>query len=272
MKGNPLILGHRGASIVAPENTLTAFSRAILDGAEGIEFDVRLSQDGVPMVIHDASLRRTALINRLVCDLTCEELQKIDVGSWFTGPSSKAPTPSRQPSYSGEKLPTLEQVLQMFSAIAGLLYIEMKSDAAEGAKLAVGVVNCIHEFELANRVVVESFDLAAIAEIKRFDSGIRTAALFAPKLSRPISTIRRLNMLNLARRVGADEIALHYTLASPRLLEKAREYGLETVVWTVDDPQWIGRARSLGIKALISNDPAMMVHHRQAFGAHVIPR
>lgn len=271
MNGNPLILGHRGASIVAPENTLTAFSRAILEGAEGIELDVRLSQDGVPMVIHDASLRRTALIDGLVCNLTCEQLQKIDVGSSFTGPWLKAPTAPQDPFYSGEKLPTLAQVLQLFSAIAGLLYIEMKSDAAEGAKLAASVVNCIHEFDLANRVVVESFDFAAIAEVKRVDSGIRTAALFEPKLSRPISTIRRLNMLNLARRVGADEIALHYTLANPRVVEKAREYGLETVVWTVDNPQWIGRARSLGIKALISNDPATMVQHRNA-AAHVIPR
>ncbi len=79
----PLILGHRGASAVAPENTLAAFSPAILDGAEGIEFDVRLSRDRVPMVIHDASLRRTAFIDRLVCDLTSEELQRIDVGSWY---------------------------------------------------------------------------------------------------------------------------------------------------------------------------------------------
>jgi glycerophosphoryl diester phosphodiesterase len=264
MKGNPLILGHRGASIVAPENTLTAFSRAISDGAEGIEFDVRLSQDGVPMVIHDASLRRTALIDGLVCDLTCEQLQKIDVGSWFAGPSFKAPTTSRERSYSGEKLPTLAQVFQLFSAIAGLLYIEMKSDTAELAKLAASVVNCIHEFDVSNRVVAESFDLAAIAEIKRIDSRIRTAALFEPKISRPISTIRRLNMLNLARRAGADEIALHYTLASPRVVEKAREDGLETVVWTVDDPRWIGLARSLGIKALISNDPATMLRHRNA--------
>ncbi len=266
MKANPLILGHRGASAVAPENTLAAFSRAILDGAEGIEFDVRLSRDGVPIVIHDASLRRTTLIDSLVCDLTSEQLQKIDVGSWFTRTSFAGRMPSPEPSYSGERLPTLAQVLQLFSANGGWLYIEMKADANEGAELAAAVVKHIHESDIANRVVVESFDLSAIAEIKRIDSGIRTAALFEPKLSRPISTIRRLKIVNLARSTGADEIALHYTLASAGVVEKAREYGLETVVWTVDDPQWIGRARSLGIKALISNDPAMMVQHRNAAG------
>lgn len=265
MKANPLILGHRGASAVAPENTLAAFARAILDGADGIEFDVRLSRDGLPMVIHDASLRRTGLRDSLVCDLTADELQKIDVGSWFTRASFEG-GPSPVASYASEKLPTLAQVFELFNPNRGWLYLEMKSDSNQGAKLAAAVVTCIHKFDCSNRVVVESFDLPAIAEIKRIDSDIRTAALFEPKLTRPISTIRRLNMVNLALQVGADEIALHYTLAGPGVVEKAREAGLETVVWTIADPQWIGRARSLGIKALISNDPAMMVTHRNGAG------
>src|SRR6266550_152344 len=256
----PLILGHRGASAVAPENTLAAFSRAILDGAQGIEFDVRLSRDGVPMVIHDSSLKRTASIDSLVCDLTSRQLQEIDVGSWYARASFEGGSPAT--AYASEKVPTLAQVFQLFNSNRGWLYVEMKSNANDGAELAAGVANCIHESDLTNRIVVESFDLPAIAEIKRIDAGIRTAALFEPKLLRPISTIRRLNMVDLARRTGADEIALHYTLAGPRVVRKAREYGLMTVVWTVDDPQWIGRASSLGIKGLISNDPATMVRHR----------
>src|SRR6266550_1324398 len=110
----PLIVGHRGASAVAPENTLAAFSRAIADGAEGIEFDVRLSRDGVPMVIHDASLRRTASIDSLVSDLSSEELLEIDVGSWFAQATIDTRTPLAASTYSGVKLPTLAQVLQLF--------------------------------------------------------------------------------------------------------------------------------------------------------------
>jgi len=260
----PLILGHRGASAVAPENTLAAFSRAFRDGAEGIEFDVRLSRDGVPVVIHDSSLRRTALIDKLVSDMTSKELQNIDVGSWFTGDRREMRETSPDADYSSERLPALADVLQLFTANAGLLYIEMKSDADEGAKLATAVVKSVRESKIAGQVVVESFDLPAIAEIKRIDSWIRTAALFEPKLSRPISTIRRLKMVDLALRARADEIALHHTLAGASVVEKARECGLETVVWTVDDPQWLERARFLGIKALISNDPATMVRHRNA--------
>lgn len=259
LTSHPLILGHRGASAVAPENTLAAFSRAISDGADGVEFDVRLSRDTVPVVIHDATLKRTGLIDRLVCELTARELQEIDVGRWFA--ERMQPTAD---SYSPEWLPRLSQVFKLFSANSGLLYIEMKCDADEGAALAAEVVRLTRESRMPERVVVESFDLAALAEVKRIDSGIRTAALFEPKLSRPLSTIRRLKMIDIAVGVGADEIALHHTLAGPRVIEKVQEAGLEIVVWTVDDPEWITRARSLGIKALIANDPARMLRHRNA--------
>src|SRR6185503_14444987 len=100
MPTTPLILGHRGASAVAPENTLAAFSRAMSDGADGIEFDVRLSRDGVPVVIHDANLNRTAGVARRVSDLTAKELQEIDVGGWFDH-AERNP----QATFAGEKLP-----------------------------------------------------------------------------------------------------------------------------------------------------------------------
>jgi glycerophosphoryl diester phosphodiesterase len=138
----------------------------------------------------------------------------------------------------------------------------MKSDEGEGPALAAEVVRVTCEAAMKHQVVVESFDLACICEVKRLDSTIRTAALFEPKLSRPISTIRRLKMIDAAIDVRADEIALHYTLAGRPVIEKARQRGLEVVVWTVDDPRWISTARSLGVKALISNDPAPMVRHR----------
>src|SRR5258705_9850029 len=187
MSLSPLILGHRGASAVAPENTLAAFSRAILEGADGIEFDVRLSRDGVPVVIHDASLRRTAGIDTLVGDLALAQLQTVDVGSWFSRPLPASHRRSDEPSFAGEKIPTLAQVFDLFNSNPGWLYVEMKSDSGEGAELAAAVVSSVREADIATQVVVESFDLEAIREIKRIDSGIRTAALFEPRLSRPIS-------------------------------------------------------------------------------------
>jgi len=257
MSISPLILGHRGASALAPENTLAAFSRAISDGADGIEFDVRLSRDGVAVVIHDASLKRTGLIDRPVGELTAAELREVDVGSWFAERAQ-----NQKESFRGEKLPTLAQVFELFSANDGLLYVEMKCELDEGEALGAEVVRLTVKSEMVDRVVVESFDHSAIAAIKRIDSSIRTAALFEPKLTRPISTMRRLKMIDAALAVAADEVALHHTLAAERVVEKARQAGMEVVVWTVEDPSWIKRARALGIKALISNDPGLMLRHR----------
>ncbi|MEK6279273.1 MAG: glycerophosphodiester phosphodiesterase family protein [Acidobacteriota bacterium] len=256
MSSNPLILGHRGASAVAPENTIAAFSRAMQDGADGIEFDVRLSRDHLPVVIHDSTLKRTGLIDTLVKELTAAELQDVDVGSWLRG------KPGLNRSYVGERLPSLSRVLQFFSTNNGLLYIEMKCDADEGPLLAAEVVRLTRKHQMVDRVVVESFDLFAIGEIKRIDACIRTAALFEPKLSRPVSSIRRLKMVDLALQQQADEIALHHTLAGRSVVERARHEGLDVVVWTVDDDKWIARARSMGVKALIANDPGKMVKHR----------
>jgi len=262
MSTQPLIIGHRGASAVAPENTLAAFARAIQDGADGIEFDVRLSRDRVPVVIHDATLERTGLVKRLVGELTSKELQQIGVGSWFAGR-----TKSPQVSYASEKLPSLAQVFELFSQNRKLLYLEMKCDGGEGAALAAEVVCLIARYQMAVRVIVASFDLSSIAEVKRIDAEIHTAALFEPRLTRPLSIVRRMKMVDLAVASGADELALHHALVRPRVIEKARQCGLETVVWTVAGSEWIPRARSLGIKALITNDPATMLRLRDGVPA-----
>lgn len=246
---------------MAPENTLAAFTRAMSDGADGIEFDVRLSRDHVPVVIHDATLKRTASIDGLVGELSSEELQGIDVGSWFDQRFTQA-KPSGRTDYSHEKLPTLAQVFELFKSNTGVLYVEMKCDASEAAALAAEVVTTIRHAQMIERVVVECFDLAAIVHIKRIDALIRTAALFEPKLFRPLPTLQRTKMIDFALEHAADEVALHHTLAGARLIERARERGLEVVVWTVDSLKWVESARKLGIKALIANDPAPLVHHR----------
>src|SRR5688500_15232326 len=103
----PLIVGHRGASAGAPENTLAAFRRAIDDGAEGLEFDVRLSRDGVPVVIHDETLLRTGRVRHLVSELTADELSKVDVGSWFRGQAGNA----ESKKFANERVPSLETTL-----------------------------------------------------------------------------------------------------------------------------------------------------------------
>ncbi len=251
-----LIIGHRGAAAVAPENTLLSFERALADGAEGIEFDVRLASDGVPVVIHDPTLRRTALRRGRVSSYTSTELSEMDAGTWF---NLRYPRKAR-PEYAEATIPTLADVFELLGKRDALLYVEMKCGPKDRVALAAGVAKLIRAHTLAARVIVESFDLASIAEIKRLDAGLRTAALFDRKLSRPAPSARR--MIEQALRCGADEIALHHSLATRRTVAAAARHGLETVVWTADNPAWVERAIKRGVRAVITNNPARLCARR----------
>ncbi|HUE84224.1 MAG TPA: glycerophosphodiester phosphodiesterase family protein [Pyrinomonadaceae bacterium] len=251
----PLIIAHRGASLVAPENTIAAFERALQSGADGIEFDVRLSRDGVPVVIHDATLQRTGLVKGRVAELTADELEQIDVGSWFS--SETTPT-----VFARERIPRLARVLKLCANSKGLLYVELKLSPRERAELAHAVSKLVREFSMADRVVVESFDLASLEAIKACDGEIRTAALFQRRWMRHIPFLRFETMIDLTVKSGAGEIALHHNLIDKRTVDAALAADLKIIAWTVDNPVWIDRACELGISALITNDPEGMLRHR----------
>lgn len=252
----PLIIGHRGAAAVAPENTLLSFERALTDGADGIEFDVRLAEDAVPVVIHDSTLRRTAMRRGQIAGLSSSELMEIDVGSWF---NQRRPRLA-QAQYALARIPTLANVFEMMKDRRALLYLEMKCGAKDRHALAREVVKLIEEFSFHARIIVESFDLASVAEIKRLNSSIRTAALFDRKWSRPAPSA--LSLIERAHNCGAEEIALHRSLARRRSVAEATKRGLETVVWTVDNPAWVERAIKFGVGAIITNHPARLLARR----------
>jgi len=218
----PLIIGHRGASAVAPENTIAAFQAAIDADADGIEFDVRLSRDGVPVIIHDDTLYRTHGVRQRVNELTADELRRVDV-------------------------PMLRELFELMAPNNLILCLEIKASAPELPDLCCRLVD---EFSFRERVIVECFDLSVL---KALDPWFKTAALFEPRI------YPDRNLIDRALAIGASVLALHYRLANPTLVEKAKSAGLKVVVWTVDDPAWIERARSMGIEALITNDPATMI-------------
>ncbi|HEX5888159.1 MAG TPA: glycerophosphodiester phosphodiesterase [Pyrinomonadaceae bacterium] len=217
---DPLIIGHRGASAVAPENSMAAFVAAIEAGADGIEFDVRLSADGVPVIIHDDTLQRTHGLRRRVVDVTAKALRSVNV-------------------------PSLRDLFELMSQNDLILCLEIKGSSPE---LAERCCELVREFSFEERVIVECFDLNVLKLINH-----KTAALFEPRIYTDQSLIDR------ALKVGASVLALHHRLAKPSLVEKAKLAGLRVVVWTVDDPAWVTRAQSMGIEAVITNDPAMMI-------------
>ena len=247
---SPLIIGHRGASAVAPENTTAAFREALAVGADGIEFDVRLTRDSVPVVIHDSTLRRTGGLPHRVADLTWAEISKVDVGSWFAG------------TFANETVPSLAELFTLFQSNNLTLYLEMKCDSTpEQRPLAEACVRAIDEHSLKSRVVVECFQLPALKILREIDPDIKTVALFEPSFTNP-SVLSDQRIIKQATEVGAAALALHHRLAREGLVQKAKAAGLHVAVWTVDDPAWIERARATGIDALITNNPAVMLGHR----------
>jgi glycerophosphoryl diester phosphodiesterase len=260
-KSRPLILGHRGSSAIAPENTMIAFKQSFADGANGIEFDVRLAKDGVPVVIHDSTLKRTAGIEKKVCELTSKELSKIDVGSWF---NKKFPQKANE-DFSNAAVPTLNEVLKAFkninppvctggTDIPFQLYVEMKFDEGEDFKpLVEAVVKEIRKHRISKQIVVESFELASIKELKNIAPKILTAALFEPTFLRYVGT--KQNLIEEALAHNADFFAPHYTLATAPTVRDANKHGLKTVIWTADNPVWLGRSIQRGIHAIITNNP-----------------
>ena len=240
----PLIIGHRGASRFAPENTMAAFELAIEAGADGIEFDVRLARDGVPVVIHDADLRRTGSLDGKVGDLTSAELGRVDVGSAF------------DPKFAGQYVPRLEDVLARFAGFEGLFYIELKCGKRDGEALASAVCDQIRRLQVQSRVIVMSFDLRAIASVKNHLPNVQTAFLLGLEVRRYFRY--RRHMIDLALKHGSDQIAVHRSLVTKGLLKEAISNSLPVAVWTVNDPRWVSRGRSLGITSLITDDPARM--------------
>jgi len=252
MRHVPWIIAHRGASAHAPENTLAAFQMAIEAGADGIEFDVRLAADGVPVVIHDANLERTGMRHGVVAEMKSKELGELEVGSWFNAKFPK----KASPAFANETVPTLESSLKLFEKFDGMIYIELKGDRDFRA-LARAVCSEIENSSLLPRIIVKSFKLALIPEIRHHLPDVATAALFSPDIMKFLR--RRRHILAAARQFGASQISLHKSLVTRSLMDRANLANIPVTVWTADNPRWINRCRNLGIGALITNDPGKMI-------------
>jgi len=198
LSGRPLKIAHRGGTGLWPENTMGAFERAIADGAEGIELDVHLSKDGVPVVHHDEALKPAiargadgAWLTKptpLIKDLTFEELQTYDIGRLKPGAGYSARYPEQAP-LDGERIPSLEAVIDLVKANADpsfIIYTELKTDlldlsqSSDPVTLADTVVDLIEQRGFGAQTVFVSFDWRALAQAKKCAPSIRNAFTTLP--------------------------------------------------------------------------------------------
>ncbi len=232
----PLILAHRGASAYAPENTLAAFRLAAEMGADGVELDVRLSADGVPVVIHDATVGRTTDGYGTVSQLTLTELQALDAGSWFS------------PDFAGQRLPTLQEVLEVLGDRL-LFNVELKGSSWRDRGLEAAVLAVIEAQGMLDRVLISSFDPFALRRMKRLAPRLPVALLYAPDL--PLYLRRAWLAPLLPHEVRNPE----HTMVTPKAMAWFRRHRYRVVTWTVDEPEEMRRLARLGVDGIITNRP-----------------
>lgn len=224
-----MIVGHRGASGHAPENTLPAFEKAIELQAEGVELDIWPDKDGVPVVIHDDSLERTHHVKRLVSESTAAELKTHDI-----------------PSYE-DVLALAKGKLVVFTELKGA------SEDAVGAIIDRKVAEEGWSYE---QLPVIGFDHAQLKRLKAKHPQILTGATFSRKMLERIPRNAHADyMISAAKAIGATAINPDYRLITGEVVRQARKAGMKVNVWTVNTPRDIKTMIAFRVDAIMSDYP-----------------
>jgi glycerophosphoryl diester phosphodiesterase len=238
-RGRVLNIAHQGASAAAPPNTLAAFHKALELGADGVEFDVHLSADGVPVVIHDFTVDATTDGSGRVADLTLAELRQLDAGATF------------DPSFAGQRIPTLDEVLEAVGDRL-LLNVELKSVGLRDDGLEQAVIAQVERRGLDESVLLSSFNPFSLRRVKRIAPHVPVGLLYAPDLPLPL------------RRAWLAFVAPHearhpeHTMVDASTVAWARRRGYRIHTWTVDDPDEMRRLIGLGVDGIITNLPDVL--------------
>jgi glycerophosphoryl diester phosphodiesterase len=302
-KGRPLVLAHRGDSSHAPENTLEAADLGHRSGADGWEFDVRVTRDGVPILLHDPGLARTTDVARayaddprsdlgfLAAEFTLDEISRLDAGSWFVepagGPRSASafgtldrlgPGDLRAFASGRVRIPTLEEALAITVDLNWLANVEIKSDHDGDFALLDAVLGVVERLGAAGRVLVSSFDHADVARASACGLGVATGVLTASPVYRPAEYVRRVGADAYhasSSALGAGGAAYLRGRAARMLrvddLDECRRAEVPVLAYTVNEcgPGKIaGHLAEAGVAGLFTDDPRAVVASFIPSGGH----
>jgi len=227
------IWAHRGASARQPENTIAAFQAAIAGGADGVEFDVQLSADGVPVVIHDEKVDRTHQGEGWVQNYALADLQRL------RSRLKKNPDPLTT------RIPTLVEVLELFVAGSQGINIELKNSVKQYKSLEAKVLQLVDEFRCADRVVLSSFNHYSLQKLREKGWTGELAAVHDGMLREPWRYFREL-----------DVQAVHpprQVLMVPGYVTRAHRAGFQVRVWTVNKPALRRRCERFGVDGIFTD-------------------
>lgn len=225
------ISAHRGASTEAPENTIPAIEKAIENGADYVEIDVRLTADGQVVLMHDATTTRTTNGSMVISNSTYAELQALDAGAWFSE------------EYVGTKIPTLEEAIEACKGKI-MMNIELKSSGTAG-ELEEKVAELITDYHMEDQCIVTSFQQKSLLAIKAYNPDILTGYIFSFGYSNKIDY------------EAMDILSIDSNYLSKSIVTGAHEKGIIVHAWTVNDGREIRRMLAIGVDNIITDNPIL---------------
>lgn len=223
------VTAHRGSSLKAPENTISALEQAIADGADYAEIDVQATADGVVILMHDADLMRVAAVDRKIAQISYDELSKIDIGSWFSK------------KFSAERIATLEEAIRLCKGRIKL-NIELKYNRPD-PELVGKVGKLIRSNSFHNDGVITSLDYD---ELKKFKASF-------PEIKIGLTVFQALGDFTGSE---VDFLSIDAAQAKSRLVKHAQQNGKQIHVWTVNDLQTALLMIEVGVDNIITDKPA----------------
>ncbi|MDY0408375.1 glycerophosphodiester phosphodiesterase [Virgibacillus soli] len=238
------VFAHRGASFFAPENTMYAFKLAYDAGADGIETDVQLTKDHIPVLIHDERLNRTTDGKGYVKDYTMQELRKLDAGSWFSD------------AFTGTSIISLEAFLDWFYNKPLYLNIELKNNKIDYKHLEAIVYEMLTYYKVLDRTIISTFSQKSIQKLQPYRSNIEIAFL---------TSTRKKHLPLFAKELGADAIHIKYHLITKKLIEQSVKQDIPVRAYTINRTRKMIKCFQYGCQGIFTDLPYKAVQTRKSF-------
>ncbi len=223
------VTAHRGASLNYPENTMSAFRGAKELGADWIELDVQQTKDRKLIVLHDTNLKRTTGVDKNTWELTLEEVEKLDAGSFFS------------PEFAGEKIPLLEDVIVFAKENNMKLNIELKPTGKE-IEFEKDVVDLVRKYDFVDNCVITSQVYEVLENVKKYNREIQTVYVMS------------LAYGDITKLTAADSFSIEASSATKKLVNKVHNEGKELYVWTVNTKENIQKMIDLNVDNIITDN------------------
>ncbi len=231
----PMVLGHRGAMGLAPENTIAGIKEGIKHNVNMVEIDVQLSKDKKLIVIHDHTVNRTTTGTGYVCELTSAQIKKLDAGIKF------------DKKFKGEKVPLLEEVIQFLLNHPNVkLNIEIKNGPVFYPSIEEEIVKIIDEYKFYNQVIISSFDHLTLKKIKDINPEIYTGLLYSSRI---------YNLEKYVEELQLSAIHPLWFYLTPEIVDSMHKMNIAVNTWLINDMELYNRFSKMDIDSFGTNFP-----------------